>query len=175
MPPDVGFAVLHCDASNGCRYSETIDFLYSCNTFDTRDADVIAFLPRLLLPHRISKIQKLQILLSVSMPPSYPSLFDRPEVIPAKKLHKARKFDHSYRKLWDAMWNNLSEMEGLVTLMVELNMLGRHNHLWETNDFGCVRWVHGPREVRLILSDTVARRIAADVGVGNCIVESNIC
>jgi hypothetical protein len=157
-----------------CRYSEAIDFLYSCNTFDTRDVDVIAFLPRLLLPHRINAIRNLQILLSVSMPPSYPSLFDQPDFIPAKKLQKARKYDHHYRNLWDAMWNNLSEMEGLVTLMVELNMLGRHDHLWEADDFGCVRWVHGPREVRLVLSDTVARRIAAKVGIGNCSVKSNI-
>jgi hypothetical protein len=160
------------DVSDKNRYSESIDFLYSCNTFDTTDADVVAFLPRLLLLHRMNKIQNVQIRLGVSLPPSYPSNFGRPEDLDPEDLGRARKHDHYYRKLWNAIWKNLSEMEGLKTLRVELNMLGYHENLWTAEEFNCVKLVSRPCEIQLVLSDMMARRLIGKVKIGNCTVKN---
>ena len=120
-----------------CRYSESIDFLYSCNTFDTNDADVIAFLPRILLPHRINKIRNVQILLSISLPPSYLPTNGRPVLTLLQQPEKIKQHNHYYKKQWNAIWKTLSEMEGLEILRVELTMHGRHDHLWEAEEFAC--------------------------------------
>ncbi|KAE9373969.1 hypothetical protein N431DRAFT_439057 [Stipitochalara longipes BDJ] len=157
-----------------CRqtYSEAIELLYSQNTFDTTQADVIAFLPRLLLPVSFNTIRNIQILLNVWMPPSYPPHYD-PSMTP-EKLEKAKKRGHYYRKIWNAIWRNLSEMENLVDLRVEVNVLGRMQHLWEAKEFDCVEWVTRPQEILLVLPDDLTRRFSGKIGSGNCTVESMI-
>jgi hypothetical protein len=157
-----------------CRYSESIDFLYSSNTFDTNDADVIAFLPRILLPHRINKIRNVQILLSISLPPSYLPTNGRPVLTLLQPPEKIKQHNHYYKKQWNAIWKTLSEMEGLEILRVELTMHGRHDHLWEAEEFDCVQWLHRPRDISLLLPDTVARRMTGKIGMGNCTVKSSI-
>jgi len=154
------------------RYSETVRLLYSQNTFDTTQADVIAFLPRLIVPESFNTIRHLQILLSLWMPPSYPPHYDPSMTL--EKLEKEKKHGHYYRKIWNAIWKNLSEMESLASLRVEVNVLGRMQHLWEAHEFNCVKWVHRPREVHLVLPDDLARRFTGKIGGGNCTVESMI-
>lgn len=65
-------------------------------------------------------------------------------------------------------------MEGLEILRVELTMHGRHDHLWEVEEFDCVQWLHRPRGISLLLPDTVARRMTGKIGMGNCTVKSSI-
>ncbi|PMD41087.1 hypothetical protein L207DRAFT_581539 [Hyaloscypha variabilis F] len=118
-----------------CRqtYSETIELVHSQNTFDTTQADVIAFLPRLLLPESFNAIRNIQLLLSVWMPPSYPQNYD--PSMPLEKLEKAKKNEHYYRKIWNAIWKNFTEMESLVNVRVEINVPWRLQYLWEAKEF----------------------------------------
>ncbi len=82
------------DPSNIHSYSEIIDFVYELMIFDTREPDVIIFLPRLLLPKRMHLIQNLEFLWALRHLPSL--------------------------KLWESVWKNLSDLEGLLELTVEL-------------------------------------------------------
>jgi hypothetical protein len=146
--------------------------VHSQNTFDTTQADVIAFLPRLLLPESFNAIRNIQLLLSVWMPPSYPQNYD--PSMQLEKLEKAKKNEHYYRKIWNAIWKNLTEMENLVNVRVEINVPWRLQYLWEAKEFDSVKWIHRPREIRLVLPDDLARRFVGKIGSGNCTVESMI-
>jgi len=53
------------------------------------------------------------------------------------------------------------------------------DHAWETRPFMggggvCVQWLHRPRDISLLLPDTVARRMTGKIGMGNCTVKSSI-
>lgn len=41
-------------------YLESVDLLYSCNTFDSRRTDAVLRLPSVMLPHRMQQLRRLQ-------------------------------------------------------------------------------------------------------------------
>lgn len=85
------------------------------------------------------------------------------------------KREHYYSKTWKRIWKNLSGMEGLVNLRVELMILGRQEDLWEAQEFQFTKLVHRPQQFRLVLPDSVARRMAGKIEGSNCTVESIDC
>jgi hypothetical protein len=126
---------------------------------------VIAFLPRILLPYRMNKIRNIQILLSISLPPSYLSTRGRPGVLPLQQPEKMKQYNHYHQKLWNAIWKTLSEMEGLEILRVELTMHRRHDHIWKAEKLDCFQSLSRPRDIHLLLPDTVARRVTGKIGM----------
>ena len=89
-----------------CRYSEYIELVYSQNTFDIRDPDVLSFLPHLIVPQRVNAIRSLrfcwQLPRRASMLPA--SLATSNE----KKNEKLNKKSNVYRDAWLKIWRNLS-------------------------------------------------------------------
>jgi hypothetical protein len=53
-------------------------------------------------------------------------------------------------------------------------MHGRHDHLWKAEEFDCLESLYRPRDIHLLLPDTVARRVTGKIGMGNCTVKSSI-
>jgi len=103
----------------------------------------------------------------------HPSPFQ--QSLAPEKREKAKKREHYYSKTWKTIWKNLSEMEGLVNLRVELMILGRQEHLWEAQEFHLTRLVSRPQQFHLILPESVARRIGGKIEGNNCTVESIEC
>lgn len=153
------------------RYTEAINLVYSRNTFDTAEAHVVAFLPHILLPERFHAIRSFQIRITMPVPPSYPPPSFYTTTMSPEKLEKARKPEHENRTLWNMTWKNLSKMEGLVILKVEVKVDERLQHLWEVEEFDCVRLVTRPKEVRLVLPDVLAERFVGKTGNSNCTVQ----
>lgn len=118
-------------------------------------------------------MRNLDFVWTVSAPPSYPSPYQ--ESLAPDKREKAMKREHYYSKTWKTIWRNLSGMEGLVSLRVELMILGRQEHLWEAKEFQFTRLVHRPQQFRLVLPESVARRISGKIEGSNCTVESIDC
>jgi hypothetical protein len=91
------------------RYSEAIDLLYSTNQFVVTHADIIEFMPRLLLPQRINAIQSLYFDWRIRGSPPCPITDSSPNE------------DNDLKsRTWTTIWKNLAGMEGLRELYVDL-------------------------------------------------------
>ncbi|KAH6663718.1 hypothetical protein B0J14DRAFT_608941 [Halenospora varia] len=151
-----------------CRqmYSDTMQFMYTTNTFDTRDVDVVAYLPSLLPPSRLLDIQRFSFRWSLKGPPRLPPPNKR-HVHPAI-MASAIKKNNDYRKAWFQTWKVLAEMKGLVELRVELSIEGREEaRLWEVGDLETVKNVASPKKFVLVLPSEVARRVKAHLMADN--------
>jgi len=131
--------------SNRISYSEIVDFVYELSIFDTREPSVIVFLPRLLLPKRMNLIQEFDFLWTLRTLPRF--------------------------EIWDAVWNALSQLEGLRKLTVELYMTAEEN-LWEAGHLGITKRVVRPKQFHLVLPGRVAQRVAGKFEGENCTVIS---
>ncbi|KAH8650923.1 hypothetical protein BGZ60DRAFT_421108 [Tricladium varicosporioides] len=133
-----------------CRqmYSDTMQFMYTTNTFDTCDVDVVAYLPTLLPPSRILDLQRFSFRWALKGPPRLP---------PPNK-----------RKAWFQTWKVLAEMKGLVELRIELSIEGREEALlWGVGDLEIVKNVSSPKKFVLVLPSEVARRLKAHLVADN--------
>jgi hypothetical protein len=91
------------------RYSEAIDLLYSSNQFVVTHADIIEFMPRLLLPQRINAIQSLYFDWRIRGSPPY-HVTDS----------SSNEGNDPKSRAWTTIWKNLADMEGLRELYVDL-------------------------------------------------------
>jgi len=144
----------------------SVRFLVS-TTFEV----LVAFLPRLVRVDQLNAIRNIPILFSVWVPPSYPSAALYDPSMPPEKLEKAKKREHYERRVWKVAWKNLSTMEGLMKLRVEIHIFGRLQYLWEASEFDCVKLVIRP-QIQLVLPDMLAERIAGKIESDNCTVSS---
>lgn len=90
-------------ANTNTRYSESINLIYSDNTFTTTSVEVITALPLTILASRLGAIRSLRFSWPVQCPPY--AAFDAVT---------------SLRDEWLRVWKCLSEMRGLHMLRVEL-------------------------------------------------------
>ncbi|KAH7336257.1 hypothetical protein BKA65DRAFT_506003 [Rhexocercosporidium sp. MPI-PUGE-AT-0058] len=155
---------------SSCRqiYTETIDLLYTENTFDVLDNDAMLFLPRLLLPQRVNTITSLRFSWRLRSPPSTlpPSHWMQDQ----RKAAKRNKKSNDYREAWFTTWNNLSRMEGLRKLTLELNILFSRAAEWTVEELDIVKSVTVPGTLNLVLKGGMAQRMIGNVGASNCCV-----
>jgi len=131
--------------SNTLSYSEIIDLVYELTVFDTREPNVIVFLPRLILPKRMDLIQEFDFLWTLRMLPR--------------------------REIWEAVWKTLSLLEGLLKLTVELYLTADETS-WEPGHFEITKRVVRPKQFHLVLPGRVAQRVAGKFEGPNCTVIS---
>lgn len=154
-----------------CRlmYREAIDFVYELNTFDTREQDVVAYLPRLLLPTNFHQIQSFKFCWTLHDPPSVPS--GRNAYYRSRRhMNQVEKKKHYQRRVWFQVWKVIAEMENLVNLRVELDITGRT--AWSVHEFEILKTVVKPVDFRLVLPHTMARSMAGELGGPNVTVLS---
>jgi hypothetical protein len=150
------------------RYSETIQFLYSTNLMDMDNPDVMAFLPRFIIPARLHAIRSVNFSWALKSPPSFssPSRWSRdPE-----KREKAKRKTHFYRETWEKCWATLSSMEGLVQLRIDL-VISRPEE-WTVGEFDVVKSVTRPKRFKLLLPELMAEKMQGKIGGENCTVSS---
>ncbi len=97
------------------RYVESVSILYSQNTFDTSNPDVIAYLPSLLLPQRLHAIRSLRFYWSLTRAPT------------TAKDQGERSFRYN-DDVWQNIWRNLASMRGLSDLVVGIHI----PFIWQT-------------------------------------------
>ncbi|EPE31447.1 hypothetical protein GLAREA_12750 [Glarea lozoyensis ATCC 20868] len=95
-------------------YSETIDLIYECNTFDTTVSNCTRFLPRFLLPQRLNAIRTLRLEWRIL---AHETFFG------VDGLEKTTKDQLYYQKEWKDTWKCLADMKGLRDLRVKLNFV----------------------------------------------------
>jgi len=154
-----------------CRliYREVIDFVYTLNTFDTREQDVVAYLPRLLLPRSFNQIQSFKFCWTMRDPPS---AFSARNAYYRTRRHmdQVEKKNHYHRRVWFQVWKVITEMENLVNLRVELDITGRND--WSVDEFEILRTVVRPVNFRLVLPHNMARSMVGELGGPNVAVLS---
>lgn len=103
-------------------YTESVDLLYSANTFDFRRTDSVIRLPSVMLPHRLQQLRRVQLSTAFAcynrsdMPPSMPADF--------------WKFPDDRRK-WPAACAVLASLQQLQYLRVTVVITcqpDRHGH-----------------------------------------------
>ena len=109
-----------------CSYTESVDLLYSANTFDFRRTDSVIRLPSVILPHRVQQLRRVQF--STVLACYYK--WDLPPGLPA---------DHweipDDRRQWPAACEVLASLQHLQYARITIFMmcqLERHRHTTKT-------------------------------------------
>ena len=95
------------------RYSESIKFLYSTNTFSFSDLDCIRYFSCTTLPHRFSLIQSLDLEWAMSWPIYDPIAQNLLLVNPAL-------YPPNDEATWEETWRIIAEMPNLKFIRVSL-------------------------------------------------------
>lgn len=115
-----------------CSYNESVDLLYSCNTFDFRRTDSVIRLPHIMLPHRMQKLRRIQFSTAFAC---YPD--DEPlPGLPADFWNLPDK-----RGQWAAACEVLASMQHLQSLRISIIIwcrLARHGH--STDAYATLLW-----------------------------------
>jgi hypothetical protein len=97
---------IHADDHFIFKYLEAIEYLYSSNAFVVSDADVMEYLPLILLPQRINSIHNLRFTWS-----------HRTKGRPLGSYETCRQIR------WCTIWHNLSKTQSLRKLHVRLDIV----------------------------------------------------
>jgi hypothetical protein len=148
------------------RYSEVVSLLYTLNSFDVLEADVLRFLPRLLLRENLDSIRSLEFTWILKNPPMSFSA-------PSQVTERAKRKTNYYREYWLAVWKTLSEMEGLEELTVKLHIFPPYYERWVparsfvAYELSVVRTVTRPKLFQLSLPSDLAEVAALVLQGGN--------
>lgn len=159
--------IYHADVMTS--YSEVVGLLYTQNSFDVLELDVLRFLPQLLLRENLDSIRSLEFTWLLKNPPMSFSA-------PSQLTERARRKTNYYREYWLAVWRNLSEMKGLEELTVKLHIFPPYYERWvPTRSFVAfeleiVRMVTRPKRFELWLQSDLAEVAALVLQGGNLIV-----
>ncbi|KAF2502070.1 hypothetical protein BU16DRAFT_611851 [Lophium mytilinum] len=115
---NVGLNRLHFLLSCRQIYTESIDLLYTANTFCLRQADPLMQLPLLLVTQRLHQIRSLNFEYSLF------NAFMEAEVV-------AKDDDPEAERDWHRVWRVMAGMQGLRSLFVELTLSG----FWDAEKF----------------------------------------
>jgi hypothetical protein len=104
------------------RYSEANEYLYTENIFDSLFFESVLYLPRAILPQRLTSIRSLYFLWYLEEPPL---VRKRP------KEHLHLRYD---KDVWTTMWQNLTMMTGLTDLGIQLYIDPIYHDWWATEE-----------------------------------------
>ncbi|KAL5329491.1 hypothetical protein ACEPPN_003005 [Leptodophora sp. 'Broadleaf-Isolate-01'] len=140
-------------------YAESIRYLYELNTFDTRSQEIVCRLPKLFPAHRLNAISSFTFCWTLRKPPSL-SVSSRRLCIQGK-LEEALRGCDRYQRHWIQTWSSLASMQGLESLRVEMNTVGRESitGVWEGSDLEIVKIIKKPGAFVVIMDDQSARRL----------------
>jgi len=124
------------------RYAEAKEYLYSENVFDSLFSESVLYLPRVILPQRLTLIRSLYF---------FWYLKDPPLVRKRPKEHLHLRYD---KDVWTTMWQNLTMMTGLTDLGIQLYIDSTYHDLWTAEELKllqAVKPVTAPKNFDLYL------------------------
>lgn len=148
-------------------YTESIRYLYEMNSFDTRSPEVICRLPKLFPAHRLNAIPSLTFCWTLPKPPSLSSGSRR--YCAEEKFEEAMRGCNRYQKDWIQTWKTLALMQGLDSLRIEMNTVGRESitGVWEGSDLEIIKAVKIPSTLIVVMEDESAKRLRRFVKAPN--------